>query len=98
MACHLGATYILPNIVMIGVPDKEALERVSDKLRRHRIAHYRYEEPDDFMGFTAIATVPLTVEEKAVLSNYRLWRTTPGERGNSLGPSLGTPAPDSRVV
>ena len=98
MASQLGFDYQIPNLVVIGVPNKEALERVSAKLLHHKIRHYNYSEPDYQMGFTAIATVPLTVEEKKVLSNYRLWKVTPGEMGNRLAPSVGTPAPDSPVA
>jgi len=88
----------LPNLVVIGVPDKDALDRVSRKLIFHKIRHYLYFEPDDYIGHSAIATVPITVEEKKVLSNYRLWKPTPGERRNPLGSSVGTPAPDSPVA
>lgn len=97
MASQIGPGLPLPNIVVIGVPNKEALERVSAKLVAHGIRAYAYDEPDYQMGFTALATVPLTVEEKGVLSNYRLWRA-PGEPGNRLVPSLETPAPCSPVA
>lgn len=97
MSSQLGFDYRIPNIVVIGVPNKEALERVSAKLLQHKIRHYNYSEPDYQMGFTAIATVPLSVEEKKVLSNYRLWKTAE-DRGNRIAPSVGTPPPDSRVA
>lgn len=64
----------VPNIIAIGVPDKPALERVLAKLKANQIPHYAWHEPDYDYGFTSIATVPLTVEQKQVLENYRLWK------------------------
>lgn len=67
--------YGVPNIIVIGVPDKNALERVIDKLDSlEGVGFYGWYEPDMDLGFTAIATSPLTMEEKARLSQYRLWR------------------------
>ena len=65
----------IPNIVLIGVPDKAALERTQRKLADAGILHAAWEEPDFDLGFTAIATVPITREQKQVLANYRLWRS-----------------------
>ena len=44
------------------------------KLADNAIDHVSWEEPDYDMGFTAIATVPLTGEQKLPLANYRLWK------------------------
>jgi hypothetical protein len=63
-----------PSCIVIGVPDKTALFRVIEKLRRHDIAHELFYEPDFDMGLSAVATVPLVQEQRRVLSNYRLWR------------------------
>lgn len=67
-----------PNIVLIGVPNVKSLERVRSKLQAHQVPHYCWEEPDYDFGFTAIATAPLTEEEKKPLGNYRLWRPVQG--------------------
>jgi hypothetical protein len=68
----------IPNIIVIGVPDTEALHKVLARLRRHQLPHYAWTEPDYGFGFTAIATVPLDQRQRAVLSNYRLWRFAGG--------------------
>lgn len=79
-----------PNLVLIGVPDQAALERVREKLRCSEIAYVSWEEPDYDYGFTAIATEPVMEEEKGIFAHYRLWK--PVFRGSSetraAGPSL----------
>ena len=64
----------IPNLVLIGVPDKAALFRVINKLNDNAIGHEVFYEPDDNLGLTAVATYPLTQEQRRALSNYRLWR------------------------
>lgn len=64
----------IPNIVLIGVPDKAALDRVTQKLAANAIPHCAWSEPDLNLGFTAIATIALTTEQKQPLARYRLWR------------------------
>ena len=48
-----------PSIVLIGVPNKKALERVIDKLINNRIDFSDFHEPDYDLGLTAVATVPV---------------------------------------
>lgn len=64
----------IPYLVLIGVPDKNALFRVVQKLQTNDIGHQVFYEPDDNMGLSAVATVPLSQEQRKVLSNYRLWK------------------------
>jgi hypothetical protein len=63
-----------PSCIVIGVPDKTALFRVIEKLRKHDIQHEVFYEPDFGMGLSAVATVPLEQAQRRCLSNYRLWR------------------------
>lgn len=63
----------VPSIVLVGVPNTKALERVIEKLTLHRIDFSAFNEPDDDLGLTAVATVPVTAEQRIVLKNYRLW-------------------------
>ncbi len=65
-----------PNIILIGVPDKAALNRVEIKLAANAIPHCAWHEPDfdNALGFTAIATIALTAEQKKPLAKYRLWQ------------------------
>lgn len=65
-----GAT---PSIVLIGVPNKPALERVINKLIDNQIDFSDFHEPDYDLGLTAVATVPVTEEQRAILQNYKLW-------------------------
>ena len=64
----------IPNLIMIGVPDLRALNRVAAKLADNAIPHCAWTESDFDLGFTAIATVPLTADQKKPLANYRLWK------------------------
>lgn len=65
----------IPSIVLIGVPNKKALERVIQKLKKFDIAHTPFFEPDWDMGLSAIATTPnLSDEQRAALRNYSIWR------------------------
>lgn len=82
-SCHaaltMGSQVIvdgIPNIVLIGVPSLKSLERVQAKLDSHGIEYRAWTEPDFNLGFTSIATEPLTKEQKTPLANYRLWKST----------------------
>ena len=63
-------------MVLIGVPNLASLEKTQRKLAAAGIVHYDWIEPGNDLGFTAIATVPLSREKKKVLANYRLWSPT----------------------
>ncbi|HVI10203.1 MAG TPA: hypothetical protein VND65_18075 [Candidatus Binatia bacterium] len=56
----------------IGVPDVRGLLRLEQKLVDAGITFFRWDEPDDDLGFTSIATVPLCGKIREVLQNYRL--------------------------
>ena len=76
MASRLSSepsTSEVPYCIVIGVPDKNSLFRVVERLRAHGIGHRVFYEPDDNMGLSAVATVPLEQDQRRVLSNYRLW-------------------------
>ena len=62
-----------PSCVVIGVPDKAALFRAVEKLRKYGIDHEVFYEPDFNMGLSAVATVPIEGEQRRALSNYRIW-------------------------
>jgi hypothetical protein len=79
----------IPNIVLIGVPDVAALSRVREKLAANALPHYVWIEPDNDLGFTAIATIALTVEQKKVLSSYRLYKFERGRTESTRMPCAG---------
>jgi len=65
----------IPSIVLIGVPNKKALERVIVKLRANNIEHSPFFEPDWDMGLSAVATTTnLSDEQRNALRNYAIWR------------------------
>lgn len=63
----------IPNLIVVGLPHAAAVLKCIKKLFFHNIQHQTWHDPDTSYGITAIATVPLTPEEKVVLANYRLW-------------------------
>src|SRR5262249_50776154 len=85
----------IPNVVYIGVPNKQSLEKALKKLKDNQIPHYSWHEPDYDLGFTAIATTPLRGEKREVLSNYRLLKFTGEDQRNLIGGSCLTPLPNS---
>lgn len=74
---------VTPSIVLIGVPDKKALEKVIAKLKLHRIEFSAFEESDGDLGLTAVATVPLDEEQRVLLQNYKLWKEGVSYAGSS---------------
>lgn len=73
MASALPQSGETPSIVLIGVPNQKALERVIKKLIDKNINFSDFHEPDHGIGLSAVATVPLTEEQRMVLHGYRLW-------------------------
>ena len=59
--------------MLIGVPNAASLIRVEKKLQQNQIPHYSWKEPDFDLGFTAIATGPISGIKRQALSNYRLY-------------------------
>jgi hypothetical protein len=79
---HTDKTAI-PSIVLIGVPNKKALERVIYKLRTNNIEHTPFFEPDWEMGLSAVATTPnLSNEQRNALRNYAIWREPNHEKSH----------------
>jgi len=74
MASYYAPGHGIPNIILIGLPDVEALNRALSKLQKAQIPHYAWHEPDNDFGFTSIATIPLDIDQRKVLQNYTLWR------------------------
>lgn len=67
-----------PSLVLVGVPDKAALEAVIARLNRYGIQSEAFYEPDYDLGLTAVATYPLqNKKQRSALGIYRLW--TPQE-------------------
>jgi hypothetical protein len=81
----------VPNIVLIGVPNLAALERVRAKLAANQIPHYCFHEPDHDFGFTSIATAALGEEDRHVFANYRVWSYGRGVEQSTCGVTPDSP-------
>jgi hypothetical protein len=78
MASRLDGCSETPSLVLIGVPDKDALEAVIARLQRYGIECEAFYEPDFDLGLTAVATYPITNKKlRGAMGVYRLW--TPQE-------------------
>lgn len=63
----------VPNIVVIGVPNKAGLEEVIHILNWFQYPYCAFMEPDEGLGLTAVATVPLDGNQKMVFRDFKLW-------------------------
>jgi hypothetical protein len=70
-----------PSIVLIGVPNVGALERVMRKLKKRGILYEAFFEPDYDIGLSAVATYPLADDQRDLLRHYNIWR----EGNNTYG-------------
>lgn len=76
---HMGRQFYsddgIPSIIVIGVPHEKAMLRVREKLLKHRLYFYEWNDPDaPQLGIVALATPPLSQPERECLANYRLWQ------------------------
>lgn len=78
MACSLPQSVeaFSPSIVLVGVPDQKSLKKVLSKLKMNRIDVSAFYESDNDMGLSAVSTVPVNKEQRAILQNYKLWNET----------------------
>lgn len=75
MAARLDGYTETPSVVIIGLPDKTALEATIERLKRYKIDHEAFIEPDFDMGLSAIATVPLaTAKQRKAMFIYDTWK------------------------
>lgn len=63
-----------PNIALIGVSDIVELRNVSRLLSDLEVPHHDWYEPDFDLGFTAIATAPISGAQRTALSHYDTWK------------------------
>jgi hypothetical protein len=89
-ACHAaleaGFAFDAPpttsSLIVCTVPDREALLAARERLSRYGIRAEMFFEPDWEMGFSALATEPLTERKKRfALSTYPLFRATVTDSG-----------------
>jgi hypothetical protein len=64
----------IASLIMLEVPNKDALELASERLRSKGIAHHLFYEPDFGMGHSALATRPLVGKERSIMRCYPLYK------------------------
>lgn len=64
----------ISSVILLQVPDQAALEEAAKRLDRYNVEHRMFYEPDfGPMGFTALATRPLTrKKERFLMANYEM--------------------------
>lgn len=62
------------HLVLLSVPNKEALSALHEKLLDHGIGVSLFYEPDNDMGHSALATQPLTCSHRKLFKNLKLLR------------------------
>lgn len=62
-----------PWLVVCSVPDADALGRAKEHLTEVGIEAALFYEPDDGLGYTALATGPITRSQRRALRRYPLW-------------------------
>lgn len=67
--------WVHPHLVVCGVPDEAALDRVMLRLETKSINYRAFCEPDRNNEITAIATSPIRGKLRKVFSGYRLLKT-----------------------
>jgi hypothetical protein len=91
-ACHAaleaGFAFDAPpttsSLIVCTVPDKEALLAARERLSRYGIRTEMFFEPDWEMGFSALATEPLSERKKRfAMSIYPLFRAAGTETGGT---------------
>lgn len=64
----------IPSVIVIGMPDEPALHRVVNSLAAKNVEVRPWVDPNyPELGITAVCTMPVTQEERATLSCYRIY-------------------------
>lgn len=69
----------IASVVMLEVPNREALQEAASRLERYGIEHKMFFEPDFEMGHSALATRPVSEKkERFLFKKYPLYQPTEG--------------------
>lgn len=61
-------------LVLLHVENQEALCALAEFAKENRILTYTNFEPDDDLGFTALATEVITGEQRKLFRGFKLWK------------------------
>jgi hypothetical protein len=61
------------SIVLFEVKNEEHLVKTNEYLKSHGLKTYMFYEPDYDMGYTSIATEPLSGEDREVCKRFKMW-------------------------
>ena len=64
----------IPNLVLLELKDKNHLSQTEELLVEHGIRYHNFYEPDNDMGHSSITTEPLSLHQKKIFKNFKLWR------------------------
>lgn len=71
---HYRAEHGVASLIVLAVPNKDALYRAATQLEALGIEHELFFEPDWKMGHSALGTRPLLDAERPLLRGYPLWK------------------------
>ncbi|WP_434715834.1 hypothetical protein [Paraburkholderia sp. A3RO-2L] len=64
------------SVIVLAVPDRDALQAAATRLERYGIEHHMFFEPDFEMGHSALATRPLHLpKERHLMRKYPLFHS-----------------------
>lgn len=62
------------SIIVIGLKNKNELEKAKKRLEENGIGLIDFHEPDWDYGFTTFGTEPLTQDKRLIMRRYQLWK------------------------
>jgi len=64
----------IASFIVLEVPDRAALEAAAKRLSELGIDHHMFFEPDFKMGYSSLATRPVSGKERQIFRRWPLWR------------------------
>lgn len=62
------------SLIMLSIKDEEKLLQTKDELDERGIQNYMFYEPDYNMGYTAICTEPIYLDDRRYFKKFQLWK------------------------
>lgn len=64
----------ISSLIVLQVPDKQSLEEAMQFVESKGIRCIDFHEPDWDYGLTAFGSEPVTLEQRKIFRNWKLWR------------------------